>query len=131
MPGQRSLKFPGSSSEIPWRLPGGLRTKPSWKNPIVFSLIGIGSGDLGDVVDIYRPSITNWGAGVRFVQGLHADSKLSIPKGSILAQQLGRMSKEALLDVNRHEFYAVQGFVNAIKFFFEPPISSLSSETHT
>jgi len=84
----------------------------------------LSSRDLGDRLDINRPSITNWGSGVRFVQGLHADNKLNIPKDSIFAQQLGRMSREALLGINCHEFYAVQGFVNAIKYFFEPPVIS-------
>jgi len=82
----------------------------------------LSSRDLGDRVGINQPSITNWGAGVRFVQGLYADNKLDIPKNSILAQQLGRMTKDAYLEINRYEFYAVQGLVNAIKFFFEKPI---------
>jgi hypothetical protein len=81
----------------------------------------LSSRDLGDRVGILRPSITNYSAGVRFVQGLHADNKLNIPKDSILAQQLGRMTKEAYLEANCHEFYAVQAFVNAIKYFIEQP----------
>ncbi len=58
------------------------------------------------------------------MQGLHAENKLNIPKDSILAQQFGRMTKEAYLEANCHEFYAVQAFVNAIKYFFEQRISN-------
>jgi len=76
----------------------------------------------GRRIHICNVDSTGVGVGIRFVQGLVKDEKLEIPKQSILGRQLGKMTKEALLDVNRHEFYAVQGLVNAVKYFFEQPV---------
>jgi hypothetical protein len=82
----------------------------------------LGSRDLETVTDISRPSITNWPGGVRFVRELNEGKKLSIPPESILGKQLLRMTKDDLMGVNCHEFYAVQALANSIKYFFEQPI---------
>jgi hypothetical protein len=83
------------------------------------------SRNLETRIDISRTrSTTNWPSDVRFVQELNAEKKLSIPPESILGKQLLRMTEDAYLGVNCHEFYAVQGLVNVIKSFFEQPISN-------
>jgi hypothetical protein len=82
----------------------------------------LGSRDLEMVTDILPTHTTNWPGGVRFVRELNEGKKLCIPPESILGKQLLRMTKDDLMGVNRHEFYAVQAFVNAIKYFSEQPI---------
>jgi hypothetical protein len=80
------------------------------------------SRDLETVTDILPTRTTNWSGGVRFVRELNEGKKLSIPPESILGKQLLRMTKDDLMGVNCHEFYAVQALANSIKYFFEQPI---------
>ncbi len=76
-----------------------------------------------EMVGIFPPAITNFSAGIRFVMQLSKEGKLDLSKDSLLAQQLGQMTGEALQGINQHEFNSAQSLVNVISYFHQKPVA--------
>jgi len=96
--------------------------KVTWDHYIDFKDY-LKSRNLERRTDISRTRTSNFANGIRIVQELNAQNKISIPLKSILGKQLLRMTEDDIAGANCPEsLYAVKAFTNAVKYFFEPPV---------
>ena len=73
-----------------------------------------------------QAGIMDWQAGVLCIQKYARDSALDVPEGTILASQLGKMTRADQQDSKKNEFYAVNALRCLIGSFEIPSTSARS-----